>query len=323
MTRRIVLLATGGTIACTLDERGAAVRTLTAADLLASTTQPAGVDITPIDAEPFSSWNIDAPVMLRLARQVDELVSDDGAEGIVVTHGTDTIEETAYFLDLAARSAVPVVVTGAMRNASLSGADGPHNMEAAFALTGHPDLDGCYVLMSDEVHAGPDVTKAHSTHPAAFISPWLGPLGMVEGQTVSMPRERPARRRYDVARADARVPLLKVAAGMDAHLVRSAVSSQPDGLVIEGTGVGHLPTAWLPPLRDAAAAGVPVVLTTRAGAGPVRAEYGGPGGGFEVRGAGLIYGGRRPGLKARIELICALGAGLDAEAIRHAFEDSP
>lgn len=321
MTRSIVLLATGGTIACTLDGHGAAVRTLSAADLLASAAVPPGVEVLPVDAEAFSSWNIDPPTMLALARQVDELVARHDADGVVVTHGTDTIEETAYMLDLVVASSAPVVVTGAMRNASLPGADGPHNLAAAFALAAHPGLQGCYVLLSDEVHAAADVTKAHSTHPATFTSPWLGPLGMVDGRTVAMLRERPVRRRYDTVRADACVPLLKVAAGMGPELARAAVSTDPDGVVVEGTGVGHLPAAWLSPLRDATAR-APVVLATRAGAGPVRAEYGGPGGGFEVRDAGLIPSGRRPGLKARIELICALGAGLDVGAISRAF-DSP
>lgn len=317
MTSTIALLATGGTISCTVDETGAAVRTLGASDLVANAPQPPGIEVTAIDAEAFSSWNIDGPTMLRLARRVDELLAE--ADGVVVTHGTDTIEETAYFLDLAVRSDKPVVVTGAMRNASLAGADGPRNMEAAFAVAARPDLSGCFVVLNDEVHAGAEVSKSHSANPATFVSPWLGPLGAVEGQTVSMLRGRPPRRRYEVTDAAARVPLVKVAAGMDDTLVRAAVAAPSDGVVVEGAGVGHLPASWLPPLRDAVSAGTPVVITSRTGAGPVRAEYGGPGGGIDVRDSGLISGGRRPGPKARIELICALGAGLRGDALRTTF----
>lgn len=321
MTTYIALLATGGTIACTLDETGAAVRTLQAADLLTSAPQPPGVEVRAVDAEAFSSWNVDAPTMLRLARHVDGLLTD--LDGVVVTHGTDTLEETAHFLDLAVRAEKPVVVTGAMRNASLASADGPRNMEAAFTLAARPGLSGTYVVLNDEIHASADVTKSHSANPATFASPWLGPLGMVEGRAVSMLRERPPRRTYDVDRADARVPLLRVAAGMDDVALRAVVSSAPDGIVVEGFGVGHVPSWWMPPLREATAAGIPVVITSRTGAGPVRAEYGGPGGGIDVREAGLISGGRRSGLKARIELLCALGSGLRGDDVHAAFEERP
>lgn len=319
MTRRVVLLATGGTISCTRDSSGAAVRTLGAADLLASVPKPAGTDVRAVDAdEPFSSWNIDPPTMLALTRQVERELAD--ADGLVVTHGTDTIEETAYFLDLAVRSDKPVVVTGAMRNASLAGADGPRNIEAAVLLAGHPDAPGgCTVLLNDQAHAAPDVAKTHSTNPATFASPWLGPLGTVEADTVALLRGRPARRRYDVSRADARVPLVTVAAGMDDTLIRAALASGIDGLVVAGAGVGHVPAVWMPALREAVGRGLPVVITSRTGAGPVRAEYGGPGGGVDVRESGLINGGRRPGLKARIELVCALGAGESVESIRETF----
>lgn len=168
------------------------------------------------------------------------------------------IEETAYFLDLAVRASKPVVVTGAMRNASLAGADGPRNLEAALAVAARPGLEGCYVVVGDEVHAAADVTKTHSASPGAFQSPWLGPLGAVEGDTVTMLRRGPARRRYDVARADARVPLLTVAAGVGDALVRSALHSGVDGVVVEGTGVGHVPAPWLVPMREAAGADIPL-----------------------------------------------------------------
>ena len=123
----------------------------------------------------------------------------------------------------------------------------------------------------------------------------------------------------EVAAADARVPLLKVAAGMDGALVAAAVAAGVRQAGHRGNGVGHVPASWMPPLREALAAGVPVLIATRTGSGPVRAEYGGPGGGFDLQDAGALLAGRRSGLAARIELICALGAGLRGEALRTHF----
>jgi L-asparaginase len=115
------------------------------------------------------------------------------------------------------------------------------------------------------------------------------------------------------------VPLLRVAVGLDESALEAVLATGVDGLVVEGTGVGHVPASWVPALRSTVAAGVPVVLATRTGAGPVRAEYGGPGGGHDLASAGVILAGRRTGLMARIELICALGAGLRGEELRAAF----
>lgn len=320
MKRRVMLLATGGTIASTIDETGAAVLSLSAADLAATVPPVPGVEVVPVDAEHIPSWNLDPPTMLRLARRVEEALAD--AYGVVVTHGTDTLEETAYLLDLTIHAEGPVVVTGAMRNASRLGADGPRNLEAALLVATEASAvgGGCYVVLGDEIHAAADVTKTHSTNPATFASPWLGPLGAVDGRTVALLRRPLPRRTYAVRHADAKVPLVKVAAGMDDALVRAALASGADGLVVEGTGEGHVPASWVPALRDAVFGGLPVVLTSRTFFGPVLPEYGGPGGGRDLRRSGLISGGRRSGLKARIELICALGAGLHGDELRAAFE---
>jgi L-asparaginase len=318
--RTVTLLATGGTISCTLDDAGAAVPTLYAADLAASFPAIPGVRVVPIDAARFSSWNVTVPELLELSRRVQAAL--EGSDGVVVTQGTDTLEETAYLLHLTVASSRPVVVTGAMRNASVPGHDGPANLQAA-ALTAASSSSvgrGCLVVFNDEIHLAGRVSKRHSTSLSTFVSPETGPVGAVDGSLVTFFGPPVPRRTYDVSSAGARVPLLKVAVGLDPAVLEGALSTGVDGLVVEGTGMGHVPASWVPAIRAAVAAGVPVLLATRTGAGPVGAAYGGPGGGHDLAEAGVILAGRRTGLMARIELICALGAGLRGDDVRAAFE---
>ena len=286
----MTLLATGGTISCTLDASGAAVPTLVAADLVSSFPAVPGVRVVPVDAARFSSWNVTVPELLELSRRVQDALED--SDGVVVTQGTDTLEETAYLLHLTVSSSRPVVVTGAMRNASLPGHDGPRNLQAAVLTAAAPPSSGrgCLVVLNDEIHLGGRVSKRHSTSLSTFVSPETGPVGAVDGSVVTYFAPPVPRRTYAVSSGSARVPVLRVAVGLEASLLEAAVAAGVDGLVIEGTGVGHVPATWVPGIRSAIAAGVPVVLATRTGAGPVRAEYGGPGGGHDLASVGVILG---------------------------------
>lgn len=205
----------------------------------------------------------------------DEL--DSGAYGVVITQGTDTIEETAYFLDLTVDRAAPVVVTGAMRNATMAGADGPANLLAAVQTAASEQLDGvgCVVVMGDEIHAAKHVHKMHSTSPGAFVSPDTGPIGrVVEGRPRLLTRPMAAPTYPKPARA-VRVGLVTVCLGDDGELLRR-LSNGFDGIVLAGFGVGHVPAAFVEPLAELASH-MPVVLASRTGAGPVlRATYGFP-----------------------------------------------
>jgi len=314
----VALCATGGTISCTTGPDGVAVPTLMAAELLASTVPPAGVRVSPIDVERWASWDAQLPGLLRLAGRVEELLAEHDA--VVVTHGTDTLEEAAAFLHHTVRGDRPVIVTGAMRNASQPGADGPANLRAAFAVAAHPAAvgRGCLVVLGDVVFLAGEATKGHSSNPATFTAPGRGPVGAVDFDRVAFFREAVPRTRYAVQRADLDVPLIVAAVGMGARTVTAALAGA-DGLVVAGFGAGHLPAAWVAPLAAATAAGRPVVLTSRTGAGPVPGSYGGPGGDLDVAAAGVIGGGYRNPYAARMELVCALGAGLTTEQIRASF----
>lgn len=299
----IALLATGGTIACTLDADGRAVKTQRAADLLAS----AGArDVTAVDQGLMSSWDFSAPTMLEIARRVDELLAEHDA--VVVTQGTDTLEESAFLADLVWPHPQPLVFTGAMRNPTLAGPDGPANLLAAVRVASSPaarDL-GALVVFKEEIHAARWVRKTHSTSTATFASPNTGPIGQVVEDRVRI-LTRPLRLdgvhgNAEPARlAETRVALHTVTMDDDGLLLPGLADTH-QGLVVGGFGVGHVPARLAPVLGDLATR-MPVVLTSRTGAGSiVRNTYHSPGSETDLLGRGLIDGGFLDPYKARILL---------------------
>ena len=213
-TARIALLATGGTIASTVGGDGRLVPRLRAADLAARLPATFGLEVEAHDAALVAGWNMTPPLMLELARRASELLAG-GAAGIVVTHGTDTIEETATLLGLAVTADRPVVVTGAMRHDGAAGADGPANLRDAALVAAEPAAAGrgCLVVLAGQVHAAPWVTKAHSHALDAFASPGRGPVGSVRAGRVAFTAQPERRAPLAVAHADAEVALVRVAAG--------------------------------------------------------------------------------------------------------------
>jgi L-asparaginase len=310
---RIAILATGGTIACAMDGQGNLVRTHSAADLLGMLPPISGLDVQPSDHDQVSSWNMTPPAMLQLARRIDHLLLS--CDSVVVTHGTDTLEETAAFLSFALRSSAPVIVTGAMRASDELGADGARNLSSALLVAADPDARGrgTLVVFDDQVHRGVAVTKRHSSAAAAFCSLNSGPIGHVHDGAVAFAEPPVAPTRYEVEHADADVPLLLAAPGAPVRIVEAALAGA-DGLVVAGCGLGHLPSTWMGPLGEAVRSGIAVVMTTRTYAGPVYGRYAGPGGDVDARERGLIAAGYRTPQAARIQLICALGAGQDPTA---------
>ena len=245
-----------------------------------------------------------------------------GADGVVVVQGTDTLEETAYLLDLRYPGPQPVVVTGAMRNPTLAGADGPANILAAVQVAaGRQARDqGVLVVFADEIHAARRVRKTHSTSVAAFASPDGGPLGyLVEGTPRLL--NRLDHRTVVPDTGDERVPAVAVhtvTLGDDGALLAGA-ADRIDGLVIAAFGAGHVPERLVPVLADLAAR-IPVVLASRTGSGPVlRSTYAFPGSERDLRERGLIPAGFLDPLKARLLLHALLTAGGDRARITAAF----
>jgi len=314
---RVLILGLGGTIAMTAGGEGA-VPTLSAADLVAAV--PALADVAAVSARSFRSKPSAHLTFADLEELADRIRSAPEFDGFVITQGTDTIEESAFALDLLLGGvAAPVVVTGAMRNPSLPGADGPANLLAAVQTAASPAARGLGVLvvMNDEIHAARFVQKAHTANTAAFTSLPRAPLGMVAEGDVRMdftlaplpPLPGPKQR-------EARVALLVASLGDEGDLFRAAVASGYDGIVVEAFGGGHV-TLALAEAIEAAARRIPVVVTPRPRRGPVlRATYGFPGGEIDLARRGAILGAAFDSLKARVWLRLLLERGADAQTIR-------
>lgn len=256
----------------------------------------------------------------ELARQVTEATTAD--HGVVVVQGTDTIEETAFLLDLLCRHEAPVVVTGAMRKPSLPGADGPANLAAAITVASAPSCRGLGVLvvMADEIHAARYVRKTHTTSVATFASPGLGPLGwVVEGEPrIPLREARPVTTTPLRLRRAATVGLITLALGDRGELLDS-VNDRFDGLVIAGFGAGHVPSWLVEPLTRLAAR-MPVVLASRTGSGPMlQATYPGLGSESDLLRRGLISAGFLHPVKARLLLYGLLADGADRTRIAETF----
>jgi L-asparaginase len=270
-----------------------------------------------VDTRPGAQ--IDAAGALEIARAA--VVEAESGRGVVVTHGTDTLEETAMLCDLLYAGEAPIVFTGAMRPASAPGADGPANLLDAVRVAGSVDALGLGVLVAfaGRIHAARAVRKVDSTAPDAFASPRLGPLGRVQGARVLLERRIDRRSPIPVAALDARVELVACGLGTDGALLDAAVEAGADGLVAVVLGAGHTPPPFLAALRRAAGR-VPVVATVRPERGAILHDlYAFEGAERDLRASPLICAAALSPAAARIKLMACLGAGYTRVATAGAF----
>ena len=318
--RRVTAYFLGGTISMTGEGAHGATPALDAQDLvsgLGATGGPlADVELSAVDFRKVSSARISFADLLELLELARRAV-DGGVSGVVVVQGTDTLEETAYVLDLLWDRPEPIVLTGAMRNPTMLGADGPANLAAAVTAAATPacrDL-GALVVLDDVVHAARRVTKRHSSSTGAFRSAEPGVLGELHEGEVEL--------RGDLVRLPAlptpdavevHVDVLTALLGDDPRRYRGA-ASVADGVVVAGMGAGHVTPEVADVLAEAAAR-LPVVLVTRTGGGSVhRRTYGGPGSEVDLLARGLLHGGRLDPLKARLLLTLLLASGCAPEEV--------
>lgn len=321
MTPRISLLGTGGTISAV---ESATVSTSRGAADFSAEGGAGPWQLSSRDVMRVSSRAIGPTEMWQLARAVEEEVAA-GADGVVITHGTDTLEETAYALSLLLPPRVPVVLTGAMRQPGAPGADGPANVHASLVAAGDPRLAeyGPVIVFADQVHLARWVTKQHSALVSAFGSPPVGPVGtVVEDQLLLLqPPPTPAWTMAPGAEPPAqRVEVLWAVAGADDLLVH-AVAGRTDGLVVAGTGGGHLPPQMAAETVALAESGTPVVLASRCAHGPqvLTETYTGPGSEVHLLSAGLFSGDDLSPIKCRLRLLFGLAAGLEPETLFPAY----
>lgn len=321
---RIALLTTGGTISMRRDaERGGAVPQLSGQEIL--DTVPGADEVARIEVREFGRYPGPHMTIERMWALRDAIVAaaGEGFDGVVVTHGTDTIEETAYLLDRSLEPEVPVAITGAMRNSSELSWDGPANLMAAVlvASSAQAHQRGTMVVMDERIVQGAEVVKTHTEEFGTFRSPNWGPLGIVDKGRALFYRE--SRRKPVLAppRPVEPVDLIKVVAGMDSRLIEASLASGARGLVVEALGRGNVPPAMVPGLRRWVEAGLPVVLTSRSLRGRVLDTYAYPGGGHELREMGVVFADHLTGQQARIELMLSLGVfGEELEGVRRSIE---
>ncbi|QDP40484.1 asparaginase [Radiobacillus deserti] len=258
--------------------------------------------------------------MLELAKVVEARLNE--VDGVVITHGTDTLEETAYFLDLYLDSDKPIVVTGAMRSSNEIGSDGLYNLICSIRVASHDNANrkGVMVVMNDEIHTAHNVTKTSTSNIATFQSPQYGPIGIVTKHNVFFHQQLTERETCKVHQLTHKVVLLKAYAGMDGDIISAVHHAKMDGLVIEGLGQGNLPKDTVGALERVLADHIPVVLVSRCYQGIVQPTYTYDGGGSHLRDIGVIFSNGLTGPKARIKLMMTLEKTKDYKEIKALFE---
>ena len=323
MAAKVVVIATGGTIAMRFDAaKNGATPALAGAELVASV--PALKNICELEVVEFgniTSSHMSPDRMLDLAEKVEKALAEKNAAGVVITHGTDTLEETAYFIDLFLAPDKPVCLTGAMRTNSDLSPDGPDNLYCAVLAAAFPRLrgHGAVVVMNREIHAAESVTKMHKSAVQAFASPGWGPLGQIFDHEIILNREPVVRHPLRPKAPLPNVPLLKMYTGMDSRLFDALLDTGPDGLVLEGFGLGNIPHTAMPGLKKALKAGIPVVVGSRVPEGSTQGVYAVTGGARHLLSLGVMLSGGLNCQKARIKLMLALGLTRDLEALAGYF----
>jgi L-asparaginase len=297
---------------------------MSGAEILAHVPAIAAVaDVRAVEFARLPGPHITPPRMMELARAVAAELADAATAGVVVTHGTDTLEESAFLLDLLLDSDKPVVFTGAMRHSSQPGWDGPANLFSAVrvAVSIEARALGVLVCLNELILAADDATKTHTVALDTFDGCNAGALGRVEHDRIAIHRRRVSREHFTADRLEERVEIVKLPAGSDGRLLRCALQEGARGLVVEGLGCGNVPVTAIAEVERAAAAGIPVVITTRCHRGGIADTYGYAGAARRLREAGAILGGALPSHKARIKLMVLLGAGAGMDRIRAAFSN--
>jgi L-asparaginase len=302
---RLALLATGGTIATRATAGGRAVA-VDAAELLDAVTVPAGVEVTTTDVAGRLSFAAGLDDLVALAHTVRGAAA--AHDGVVVTHGTDTLEETAALLALTHDDATPVVLTGAQRPFDDPAPDGPGNVAAALRWAAHGRA-GVTVAFAGQVLPAIGVRKVHTAALAAFTAPGRGPLAEVDHAGVREHARAPATSLGDPPEVLPRVDVVAQYVGADAHALEAAVAAGARGVVIAAFGAGNATPAVVAGARELLERGVPVAVASRTGAGPVEGLY--AGGGAELARAGALFAGDLSPWQARLLLAVALAAAPD------------
>ena len=322
MKKTILLIHTGGTISMKMiSETGAVMPNVENPLLKESGNLAKYANIIEVETFNLPSPHITPNEMLQLRNLINDYADKYAIDGVVITHGTDTLEETAYFLDLTTRFNFPIVLTGAMRSSNELGADGIYNLVEAVrvASDGRARNKGVLVVMNDEVHSAYNITKTSTSSVNTFQSPQYGPVGLVTKKMVHIHQQPIVRQYVELEKLEKRVALLKVYAGMDGDLVDAVLTANYDGVVLEGLGQGNVPPAVAKGIERLLDAGIPVVLVSRCFKGIAEGVYGYEGGGKSLEDKGVLFATGVNGQKARLKLLIALNQIDEAVDLREFF----
>lgn len=322
--KKVVVITTGGTIAMKYDPLTKGLVPAVSGDDLIEAV-PALAEVAEVEVVEFSnvpSGHITPAMMFDLAKLADNYAANDDVAGIVITHGTDTQEETVYLMSLVLETTKPVCITGAMRGASEMGPDGPANILAAVQVAACKEAAGrgAMLVFNDEIHAAAEVTKTHSTSCSTFASPGWGPIGHVYFDRVVFRRQPENLQKIATQKIVENVYLIKAVAGLDDYLFKCLADKPAKGIVVEALGCGNVPLGVKAGIEYVRARGIPVVLASRVHAGRVVPAYSYPGSALSMASSNLVMAGELTGQKARIKLMLLLGITDDLDFIRKHFD---
>lgn len=326
MKKKVAVVFTGGTISMKVDERiAAAIPALSSEEIMSMVTnidRVANIEIITFGQLPGPHMTPEK--ILELSTLVKSLIKRDDIDGVVITHGTDSLEETAYFLDLNIDPSKPIVIVAAMRNGSELGYDGPSNLSSAICTAISDDAcgKGVLIVLNNEVNSARETTKSHTLSLDTFKSMEFGPLGIVDNDRVIFYRNILTHEHINTETIVSNVALLKACVGMDDSIMNFLIDSGTKGFVIEAMGRGNLPPSMVPGVKRAIDHGLPVIIVSRCAMGRVLDTYGYLGGGRNLREIGAIFGGNLNGQKARIKLMLVLGTTSDIKEIKVIFEQN-
>lgn len=323
--KKIAIIFNGGTISMKVDPRlNAAIPALSSEEIMSMVTNiEKYAKIETINFSELPGPHMTPELMLKLSNTIKDILRRDDIDGVIVTHGTDTLEETAFFLELNIKSEKPVIVLGAMRNGSELGYDGPSNLSAGIctAISEESRGKGVLVVMNNEVNAATEVTKTNTLSLNTFKSPEFGPLGIVDNDEVLYYREKKAHDHIlNIEKVESKVGLIKCGAGMNSDIIDFYINSGYKGLVIEAMGRGNVPPTMLSGIKRSIDKNIPIIIVSRCPTGRVLDTYGYLGAGKMLREIGAIFGFNLPGQKARIKLMLALSMTDDMNIIKDIFE---
>lgn len=316
--KNILVLHTGGTISMSQDTTGS-VKTNTTNPLMNLDLDSSKIKIIVEEFFNLPSPQMTLSKMLKIKERLLRGYYEENIDAAVITHGTDTLEETAYFLDVTIGNLMPIVVTGAMRSSNEIGSDGVYNFQEAIRVAADDCSKdrGVLVVMNDEIHSARFVTKTHTTNVATFRTPTFGPVGLVTKEGPHFYQRLSDEQRFNVDSVKGTIPIIKAYAGMGPDFIDliAASADKIDGLVIEALGAGNLPASTVPALQRVLDFNIPIVLVSRCFNGITEPVYGYQGGGRQLSEMGIMFAQGLNSQKARIKLLVGLNAHLQKDEL--------